>query len=125
MAQNEVQPIIVCAREEEAEAEELARMLPVRPYILSGVPLRAACAVLERCDLFVGNDSGTAHLAAAVDCRTIVVSRHPRGGDPDHRQQPGQVCARAAHAIGWSSQSRGRGIAELPAVQQSHIASSW
>ncbi len=77
-----VQPVIVCAKEEEAEASELAGLLPVRPYILSGVPLRAVCAVLERCDLFVGNDSGTAHLAAAMDCRTVVVSRHPRGGDP-------------------------------------------
>src|SRR5664279_5486626 len=37
-----MQPIIVCAREEEAEAAQLAEMLPVRPYILSGVPLRAA-----------------------------------------------------------------------------------
>jgi len=42
-----MQPIIVCAREEDAEAAQLADMLPVRPYILSGVPLRAACAVLE------------------------------------------------------------------------------
>ncbi len=83
-----VQPVIVCAQEEEPEASELAQLLTVRPYILSGVPLRAACAVLERCDLFAGNDSGTAHLAAAMDCRTIVVSRHPQGGDQDHANSP-------------------------------------
>jgi len=95
--QHAVQPVIVCAREEEAEAERLAEMLPVRPYILSGIPLRAACAVLDRCNLFVGNDSGTAHLAAAMECPTLVVSRHPRGGDPDHANSParfGPRCSR-------------------------------
>jgi len=44
--------------------------------------------VLERCDLFIGNDSGAAHLAAAMDCRTIVISRHPRNGDPNHGNSP-------------------------------------
>ena len=92
-----VQPVIVCAQDEEAKASELAQLLTVLPYVLSGVPLRAACAVLERCDLFVGNDSGTAHLAAAMDCRTIVVSRHPQGGDLDHANSPtrfGPRCSR-------------------------------
>ncbi len=83
-----VQPVIVCSGEEESDALALSKMLPVRPYILSGVPLRATCAVLQRCDLFLGNDSGAAHLAAAMDCPTIVVSRHPRGGDPAHANSP-------------------------------------
>jgi heptosyltransferase-2 len=91
-----VQPILVCAREEEAEAEKLADLLVVPPYILSGVPLRAVCAVLERCDLFVGNDSGTAHLAAAMDCPTVVVSRHPQGGDPDHANSPVRFAPRCS-----------------------------
>jgi len=91
-----VQPVIVCAHDEEAEAAQLADVLPVRPYIVSGVPLRAACAVLERCDLFVGNDSGTAHLAAAMDCRTIVVSKHPQGGDADHANSPARFAPRCA-----------------------------
>jgi len=91
-----VQPVIACGREEEADASELAGMLPVQPYILSGVPLRAVCAVLERCDLFVGNDSGTAHLAAAMDCPTIVVSKHPRGGDPDHANSPVRFAPRGS-----------------------------
>ena len=94
-----VQPIIVCAREEEAEAEKLADLLVVPPYILSGVPLRAVCAVLERCDLFVGNDSGTAHLAAAMDCPTVVVSRHPQGGDPDHANSPARFGPRCLHHL--------------------------
>jgi heptosyltransferase III len=69
-----------------------------KAIIRAGAPLREACAVLERCDLFIGNDSGTAHLAAAMDCKTIVISRHPRDGDPNHSNSPvrfGPYCRQA------------------------------
>ena len=82
------QPVIVCSDEEDIEASELSTMLAVPPYILSGVPLRCVCAVLARCDLFVGNDSGPAHLAAAMDCPTVVISQHPLHGDANHANSP-------------------------------------
>ena len=94
----EVQPIIVCSAAEREAALKLAELLRCAPILLSGGPLREACAVLERCDLFIGNDSGTAHLAAAMDCKTIVISRHPRDGDPNHGNSPlrfGPYCRRA------------------------------
>ena len=96
--QGPVQPLIVCSEEEEAEASRLSVMLSVPPYILSGVPLRAVCAVLEQCDLFVGNDTGAAHLAAAMECPTVVISRHPANGDPNHANSParfGPSCVRS------------------------------
>jgi len=83
-----VQPVIVCSAGERQQALHLAKLLSCKPVILSGAPLRQVCAVLERCDLFIGNDSGAAHLAAAMDCRTIVISRHPRNGDPNHGNSP-------------------------------------
>ena len=83
--------------DEDIEASELSMMLAVPPYILSGVPLREVCAVLERCDLFVGNDSGTAHLAAAMDCPTVVVSRHPANGDAHHANSPARFAPRCSH----------------------------
>jgi ADP-heptose:LPS heptosyltransferase len=95
--QRPVQPVVVCSSEEDTEASALSVILPVPPYILSGVPLRATCAVLQQCDLFLGNDSGTAHLAAAMDCPTVVVSRHPCGGDPNHANSPARfapLCSR-------------------------------
>jgi len=73
-------------------------LLGRKTIILSGVPLREACAVLERCDLFIGNDSGTAHLAAAMDCKAIIISRHPRNGNPNHSNSPlrfGPYCREA------------------------------
>ena len=83
-----LRPVIVCSEAELGEALKLTGMLPRRPVIVSGAPLREVCAVLERCELFLGNDSGCAHLAAAMGCKTIVISRHPRHGDPNHFNSP-------------------------------------
>jgi ADP-heptose:LPS heptosyltransferase len=76
----------------------LERLLDCESILLCGAPLREVCAVLERCDLFIGNDSGAAHLAAATDCKTIVISRHPRNGNPNHANSPqrfGPHCSEA------------------------------
>jgi len=83
-----VQPVIFCSAGEREQALKLAKLLSCETIILSGAQLREACAVLERCHLFIGNDSGCAHLAAAMGCRTIVISRHPRDGNPDHANSP-------------------------------------
>jgi heptosyltransferase-2 len=93
-----VLPVIVCSASEGEQAVHLAKLLPRKPVILSGAPLREVCALLERCHLFIGNDSGAAHLAAAMDCKTIVISRHPRNGDPNHANSPlrfGPYCSQA------------------------------
>jgi heptosyltransferase-2 len=82
-----VRPVIIYAASEQEQAAMLARLLKADP-ILACRPIRQACAVLKRCELFVGNDSGPAHLAAAMGCRTIVVSPHPLGGDPNHDNSP-------------------------------------
>lgn len=92
-----VQPVIVCSDDEDTTASELSTMLRVPPYIVSGGPLRCVCAVFEQCELFVGNDSGPAHLAAAVDCPTVVVSRHPHRGDPNHANSPTRFAPRCSH----------------------------
>lgn len=91
-----VQPVIVCSEDEDAEASALSVMLPLPPYIVSGLPLRTVCGVLERCQLYLGNDTGTAHLAAAMRCRTVVVSRHPMNGDPGHANSPLRFAPRGA-----------------------------
>jgi heptosyltransferase-2 len=44
--------------------------------------LRSSAAVIRRASVFVGNDSGPAHLAAAVGTATVVVSAHPADGEP-------------------------------------------
>ena len=83
-----MQPVIICSHGEREEACKLAKLLCCEAIIVSGAPLRKVCAVLERCDLFIGNDSGSAHLAGAMNCKIIVISRHPSGGDPNHANSP-------------------------------------
>lgn len=83
-----IQPVIICAAAELGDALELDTLLRRSAIIISGARLREVCAVLERCSLFIGNDSGCAHLAAAMDCRSVVISRHPRNGDPNHFNSP-------------------------------------
>jgi ADP-heptose:LPS heptosyltransferase len=87
-ATRNIQPLIVCSAVEHNEALRLKRLLRMAPMIISGALLREVCAVLERCEVFIGNDSGCAHLAAAVGCRTVVISRHPRDGNPNHFNSP-------------------------------------
>jgi ADP-heptose:LPS heptosyltransferase len=83
-----VQPVVVCSPEEDREASALSVMLPMPSYVLSRVPLRTVCAVLRRCSVLLSNDTGAAHLAAAMECPTVVVSRHPVAGDPNHPNSP-------------------------------------
>ncbi len=82
------QPVIVCSSAELGDALQLDAQLDRAAVIIGGARLREVSAVLERCHLFIGNDSGCAHLAAAVGCKTLVISRHPRNGDPDHFNSP-------------------------------------
>jgi len=50
--------------------------------------LRETAAILARCRLIVGNDSGLVHMAAAVSVPSVVISCHPRNGDPLHPNSP-------------------------------------
>lgn len=81
-------PVIVCSGSEFGDAVTLANLLPCWPIIVSGARLRDVSAVLERCELFIGNDSGAAHMAAGMGCKVIVISRHPGNGDPNHFNSP-------------------------------------
>ena len=55
--------------------------------------LRQAAAVMERAALFVGNDSGLKHLAAAVGTPVVEISAFSRCGDPDHPNSPARFHA--------------------------------
>jgi len=60
-----------------ANAERIAQQLPNRPMVLCGrVSLLASAAALKRCAMFIGNDTGTVHIAAAMQ-RPVVVMFGP------------------------------------------------
>jgi len=47
--------------------------LPSGDIVVSNKPLALCAALLSRCCAFIGNDSGMAHLAAGVGCRTVAL----------------------------------------------------
>lgn len=50
--------------------------------------IRQSAALLQKCKLFVGNDSGLLHLAAASAVACIEISCHPMLGDKMHPNSP-------------------------------------
>lgn len=69
-----VQLLVVQGEADEAPAKELFRMIEPRvARRASGLRLTELAAVLERCALFLGNDSGITHMAAAVGVPTVAV----------------------------------------------------
>lgn len=68
--------ILVTGEAEEDLAEELARVsLPAGWRLFSAPPLRELAALLTACSIYLGNDSGVTHLAAACGCRVLSLFR--------------------------------------------------
>ena len=66
--------VLVGAAEELDISQEVARHMRARPVVLTGrTDLAQTAAVLKASDLLVTNDTGPAHIAAAVGCPVVVV----------------------------------------------------
>lgn len=73
-ARSSVQPIVVGGRDDMQEGQRLVDAWG-RGWNAAGVfTPRETAALLERCTLLLGVDSGPVHLAAAVGCRTLVLT---------------------------------------------------
>ena len=65
---------LIGSREEEGVAEEVRAAMRHEPLMLAGrTDLAEAVAILSVADLLVTNDTGPAHIAAALDCPTLVI----------------------------------------------------
>lgn len=87
--------LLFAAREDAAAAAELQAQLAgqivseqIKMQTILGAPLRQVAACIARCQLFLGHDSALVHIAAAMHVPVVVVSVHPRGGDPRHENSP-------------------------------------
>lgn len=68
------QVLLVGAAEERDVSAEVERLMRRRPLVLTGrTSLAETAAVLAASDLLVTNDTGPAHVAAAVGCPVVVV----------------------------------------------------
>jgi heptosyltransferase II len=66
--------LIIGAREELEVSGEVARLMRSRARVLTGrTSLAQTAALLAVSDLLVSNDTGPAHVAAAVGCRVLVI----------------------------------------------------
>ncbi len=69
-----MQLLVVQGEADERAVTRLKELLEARPATLArGLKLTELAAVLERCALFVGNDSGITHLAVAVGVPTVAL----------------------------------------------------
>ena len=61
--------------------------------LIGQTTVRQAIAVLEYCDLYVGNDTGPMHMAAALGIDVVAINPHPADGSPHHERYPQRFCA--------------------------------
>ena len=50
--------------------------------------IRQCAALMERCSLYFGNDTGLAHIASALNLPAVEIFCHPLGGSPTHFYSP-------------------------------------
>ncbi len=81
-------PLVLCGPEDKALARAIRDRVKAAPLIPEDLSIRQTAALLGRCALFIGNDSGPMHLAAAMGLPTIEISCHPAAGDPEHENSP-------------------------------------
>lgn len=74
LSRREGQMLILEGPAEQGIGEELAALLPgSRVHVAPSLALPVLAALLSKCSLFVGNDSGIAHLAAGLGIPSIVL----------------------------------------------------
>jgi ADP-heptose:LPS heptosyltransferase len=83
-----VVPVIIVGPHEMALVEALRAVCRVPVYCLAGATLGASIAILRRCTLFIGNDSGPIHLACSVALPAVEISAHPVGASDRHPNSP-------------------------------------
>jgi heptosyltransferase-2 len=81
--------VVLGGRDDRFCAERLQTALGPAVLNLAGrTTLRQAGAILRRCALFVGNDTGLMHLATAAGVPVVEISCHSRRGDAEHDNSP-------------------------------------
>jgi len=80
--------VLVGSHDDVAEMQAMKEALGAAIVFDGQVTLQKIAALMEYCDLFVGNDSGPMHIAAACGVPVTAVFCHPLSGDPHHDTSP-------------------------------------
>ncbi len=78
-ASTSAQLLVLCGPGEGEAVGRMQRVMSFAPTIVEGLPLDQVAALMSNCRLFIGNSTGTTHLAAAVGPVTtmIIGGTHP------------------------------------------------
>ena len=83
------QVVIIGGNGDREGAQLLKQTIQSNIVDLSGkTTLNETAAILRRCHVYIGSDSGPMHLAAAVSTPVIEISCHPRNSDHNHPNSP-------------------------------------
>jgi ADP-heptose:LPS heptosyltransferase len=89
VARFDVRVAVLGSTDELGECTQLVQLIGDSSLNLAGrLTIPQCAAVLARCRLFIGNDSGLAHLASAVAVPVVEVSCHPKGASANHANAP-------------------------------------
>jgi heptosyltransferase-2 len=81
--------LIIGGPQDGAAGRAIAAATDIHAINLCGGPtLNQLAALLQRADVYIGNDTGTMHLAAAARLPCLVVSCHPLGASAAHSNSP-------------------------------------
>jgi ADP-heptose:LPS heptosyltransferase len=76
--------VVIGGIEDEQSGDLICAESPFKIKNAAGrLSLLGTAALLERCAVYAGNDSGPMHLAAAMGCAVVEISKHPKGANDD------------------------------------------
>lgn len=81
--------LVLVGGEKESElGDRFVREVPSTVNLIGKLSLRQCAVLLKRCRLYVGNDTGPMHLAAAAGTPVVAIWCHPVSGDLKHYNSP-------------------------------------
>lgn len=112
--------VIVGSKADSGSAARFATIAPNCINLAGATSLPVAAAVIARAALFVGNDAGPMHLAAAAGVPIVEIRCHPRAGAPEHRYGPERFGPRPGPAVTLQPAAPAEGCVESCDAQEAH-----